>query len=523
MPLPTGARIGPYEITGALGAGGMGEVYRAKDTKLNRDVAIKVLPAAFATDADRLARFTREAQTLASLNHPNIAAIYGIEESVRQRQASVRALVMELVEGDDLSAVIARGSMPHADAVPIARQIAEALEAAHEHGVIHRDLKPANVKVRADGTVKVLDFGLAKALSPEGSGASADAMNSPTLTAAAFATGYGGPGAILGTAAYMAPEQAKGKPVDRRADIWAFGVVLYEMLSGRRAFEGEDVSETLAAVLTREPEFAAVPASTPAPLVALMRRCLERDPKRRLRDIGEARLTLEAPMADRPATPAAAPAAGASRRVALWRAATAILALTLLGVSVLWWRSTRPNTVTPVRAAILLPRGVSLDLAIYPVVSISPDGSKIALAGSTAGVRRLYVRRLGDFEPRLLEGTEDASSPFFSPDGSWIGFFAGGRLKKVPAEGGPVIPLADAKDNRGGIWTHDDAIIYTPAAATPIYRVPAAGGTATAVSKIDESKRERTHRWPARAPGRQDSARDGRQCRAPGRLRRREN
>jgi eukaryotic-like serine/threonine-protein kinase len=281
MPLPTGARIGPYEITGALGAGGMGEVYRARDTKLNRDVAIKVLPQAFAQDADRLARFTREAQTLASLNHPNIAAIYGIEES--SGQAGLRALVMELVEGDDLSTLIARGPMPHADAAPIARQIAEALEAAHEHGIIHRDLKPANVKVRADGTVKVLDFGLAKALSPEGSGASADAMNSPTLTARATQMGL-----IIGTAAYMAPEQAKGKPVDRRADIWAFGVVLYEMLSGKRAFEGEDISETLAAVLTREPEFAILPSSTPSALVVLMRRCLERDPKRRLRDIGEA-------------------------------------------------------------------------------------------------------------------------------------------------------------------------------------------------------------------------------------------
>ncbi|HYN09024.1 MAG TPA: serine/threonine-protein kinase [Vicinamibacterales bacterium] len=370
-----------------------------------------MLPAAFAQDADRLARFTREAQTLASLNHPNIAGIYGIEESSSSGsgQTGLRALVMELVEGDDLSALIARGPMPLADAVPVARQIAEALEAAHEHGIIHRDLKPANVKVRADGTVKVLDFGLAKALAPEGSGASADAMNSPTLTARATQMGM-----IIGTAAYMAPEQAKGKPVDRRADIWAFGVVLYEMLSGRRAFEGEDVSETLAAVLTREPEFGAVPASTPAALVVLLRRCLERDPKRRLRDIGEARLTLEAPMADRPVTTSAAPAVGTSRRVALWRAATAILAMTLLGVSVQWWRSTRPDNSAPIRAAILLPRGVTFDLGLYTVVAISPDGSTNALVGSSAGVRRLYVRHLGEFEPRLLEGTEDASSPFFS-------------------------------------------------------------------------------------------------------------
>jgi serine/threonine-protein kinase len=472
----------------------MGEVYRARDTKLTRDVAIKVLPQAFAQDADRLARFTREAQTLASLNHSGIASIYGIEESA---STGLRALVMELVEGDDLSAVIARGPVPFADAVPIARQIAEALEAAHEHGIIHRDLKPANVKVRADGTVKVLDFGLAKALAPDGSGASADAMNSPTLTARATQMGL-----IIGTAAYMAPEQAKGKPVDRRADIWAFGVVLYEMLSGRRAFEGEDVSETLAAVLTREPEFAAVPASTPPALVALMRRCLERDPKRRLRDIGEARLALEAPVADRPATatpPAAA--AGASRQVTLWRVATAVLAATLLGVSVFSWRSTRTGAAAaPVRAAILLPRGVSLDLSLYTVVAISPDGSTVAVVGHSTGVRRLYVRRLGEFEPRLLEGTEDASSPFFSPDGSWIGFFAGGRLKKVPAAGGPVIALADAQDNRGGFWTQDDTIIYTPSAAVAVFRVPAASGTPTAVSTIDKTKRERTHRWPTVLP-----------------------
>jgi len=288
--------------------------------------------------------------------------------------------------------------------------------------------------------------------------------------------------------------------VDRRADIWAFGVVLYEMLSGKRAFEGEDISETLAAVLTREPEFAILPSSTPSALVVLMRRCLERDPKRRLRDIGEARLTLEAPLADRPTVPAAVVDMRASRRVALWRAATAVLAMTLLGVSVLWWQSAPPPSSTPIRAAILLPRGVTFDLGLYTVVAISPDGSTIALVGGSAGVRRLYVRRLGEFEPRLLEGTEDASSPFFSPNGSWIGFFAGGRLKKVSADGGPVIPLADAQDNRGGIWTRDDTIIYTPSAATPIFRVPAAGGTATAISKVDESKRERTHRWPTLLP-----------------------
>ena len=285
MSLSPGTRIGPYEVTTKLGEGGMGEVYRARDTKLSRDVALKILPAAFATDPDRLARFKREALVLASLNHPNIASVYGFEDA-----EATHALVMELVEGDDLSTVIQRGALPVGEAIPIARQIADALEAAHESGVIHRDLKPGNIKVRQDGTVKVLDFGLAKAMSPENSGASTDAMNSPTMTARATQLGM-----ILGTAAYMAPEQAKGKPVDKRADIWAFGVVLYEMLTGRRAFEGEDVSTTLAAVLMKEPEWTALPADTPPALKTLIARCLERDPKARLRDIGEARLLLSDP------------------------------------------------------------------------------------------------------------------------------------------------------------------------------------------------------------------------------------
>ncbi len=488
MPLTIGTRLGPYEIIAPIGAGGMGEVYRARDTKLNRDVALKILPELFAHDPERLARFRREAQVLASLNHPHIASIFGVEDG-----GATLAIVMELVEGRTLAEIMT-APMPASEVVTIARQIADALDAAHEAGIIHRDLKPANVKVRDDGTVKVLDFGLAKASAPDGATA-ADPINSPTLTARATQLGV-----ILGTAAYMAPEQAKGRPVDKRADIWAFGVVLYEMLAGRRAFEGEDVSETLAAVLTREPAFDAVPASTPASLVTLMRRCLERDPRRRLRDIGEARLALEAPTAGPPAALSAAAPPGVARRVTVWRAVTAALAVTLILVSIQWWRSARPDSVGPVRAAIMLPRDVTFDLGIYTVVAISPDGSKIALVGSTAGVRRLYVRRLTEFEPRLLEGTEDASSPFFKPDGSWIGFFAGGKLKKVSSDGGPVIDLADATDNRGGAWARDDTIIYTPSAATSIYRVPAAGGTVTAISTIDESKHERTHRWPTVLP-----------------------
>ena len=299
-----GTRLSHYEITSRLGAGGMGEVYRARDSKLNRDVALKILPESFALDADRVARFKREAQVLASLNHPNIAAIYGIESN---------ALVMELVEGEDLSAHISRGAIPLAEALPIAKQIADALEAAHEQGIIHRDLKPQNIKVRADGTVKVLDFGLAKA---GASNASASALaNSPTLMSQAMTQ----MGVILGTAAYMAPEQAKGRVVDKRSDIWAFGVVLYEMLTGTRPFQGEDVSDLLVAVLSKDVDLGALPAATPPAIVTLIRRCLVRDPKKRLRDIGEARLILEDPASLEPAAPSSSSAVTAPARVPVWR------------------------------------------------------------------------------------------------------------------------------------------------------------------------------------------------------------
>ncbi len=288
MALTSGTRLGVYEVIASIGAGGMGEVFRARDTKLNRDVALKVLPDSFASDPDRLARFTREAQTLAALNHPNIAHIHGFEDS-----GGVRAIVMELVEGDDLSQRIALGAIPLDEALPIAKQIADALEAAHEQGIIHRDLKPANIKLRTDGTVKVLDFGLAKALEPA-SATSANVSASPTITSPAAMTGVG---VILGTAAYMAPEQAKGRPADKRADIWALGCVLYEMVTGRRAFSGEDVAETLAHILTKEPDWTALPTSTPTPIRRLLRRCLEKDRRRRLADAADARLEMDEALA----------------------------------------------------------------------------------------------------------------------------------------------------------------------------------------------------------------------------------
>ena len=389
MSLASGTRLGPYEIVAPIGAGGMGEVYRAKDTNLDREVAIKVLPGSFALDADRVARFTREAKTLASLNHPNIAAIYGLVDLPPEGGSHVHALVMELVEGEDLSAHIARGAMPLAETLPIAKQIADALDAAHEQGIVHRDLKPANIKVRADGTVKVLDFGLAKAMDP-GGGSAVDAANSPTLTRATQL------GVILGTAAYMAPEQARGKSVDKRADIWAFGVVLYEMLTGRRAFEGDETSDLLAAVLRQEIDFTALPADTPASVRRLTARCLDRDLKRRLRDIGEARVVLENPVSplvsDPPPVRAivdAPPAVRAQRwtRAVPWAiaAATTVIAIGLWAP----WRAAPAPTVLK-----LTP--LSFEQGGQTALVWSPDGKAVAFGARQKDTDpyQLYVRYL---------------------------------------------------------------------------------------------------------------------------------
>ena len=320
MALTPGTRLGPFEILSAIGAGGMGEVYRARDTRLDRDVAIKILPEVFAADAERVARFQREAKTLAALNHPNIAQIFGLEQA-----GDVHALAMELVAGDDLSQRIARGAIPLDEALPIAQQIAEALEAAHEQGIIHRDLKPANIKVRPDGTVKVLDFGLAKAMEPAGAMAASNSM-SPTITSPAMMTGVG---MILGTAAYMSPEQARGKPVDKRTDIWAFGCVLYEMLSGRRAFGADDVTETLAFVITKEVDWAALPSTTPGPIRNLLRRCLQKDPHRRWHDAADARLEIEEAMSAHPDTTAIGPVRVRSR----WTAAAVVATIAAAAVT----------------------------------------------------------------------------------------------------------------------------------------------------------------------------------------------
>ncbi len=464
--------IAHYRITGKLGEGGMGAVYRATDTKLNREVAIKVLPPAFAEDAARMQRFEREAQVLASLNHPNIAAIYGIEAG---------AIVMELVEGEDL-----KGPVPVESAIAYARQIAAALEAAHEKGIIHRDLKPANIKVTPDDTVKLLDFGLAKASEQSAAPSAVSPTMSPTLSLAMTQAGM-----ILGTAAYMSPEQARGKPVDKRTDIWAFGVVLFEMLTGRRPFQGDGISETLASVLKDTPSMDALPPTTPPRLARLIERCLDRDLKTRLRDIGEARIAIagiEAGAPDREVT--TVPAPPLTRRSALSRALPWAVA-GVLGVVALWlwapWRTvpappeTRTEIVTP---ATDQPASFAL----------SPDGQRIVFTASTDGASRLWLRPLATTTAQPLPGTEGASAPFWAPDGRAIGFFAGNALKRLDLGGGAPRTLAPAVAGRGGTWNADGVIVFAPSLNNPLMRVSATGGTAVAVTTLGQ--RQRGHHAP---------------------------
>ncbi len=477
-----GSTLSHFKITDKLGEGGMGEVYLAEDTKLGREVAIKVLPEAVAADPERLARFEREAQVLASLNHSNIAAIYSFEHGTPQESGgvgeslspqaptplrpSVHFLVMELASGEDLSQRLARGPMPVEDALPVALQITEALEVAHEQGIIHRDLKPANIKITPDGQVKVLDFGLAKALAsqdPKTSGPQ-DLSMSPTLTAQMTTVGM-----LLGTAAYMSPEQAKGLEADRRADVWAFGVVLWEMLTGQRLFQGDSVSDTLAAVLRDEIDGESLPESVPPTTRALLARCLDRDPKSRLRDIGEARVALATLESGGEASTllssfaAVAPAEEAearSSKVPWLVAALAILAAVVMGG--LWLLEDEAAASSSlVESAILAPEGTTPDLGNG--LALSPDGTEVALiALGEDGMRRLWVRPLSSSTPRLLEGTEGAMYPFWSPDGRNIAFIGGTDLKRIAATGGPVQTLASVKEGRGGTWSSDGKIVYAP-------------------------------------------------------------
>jgi len=474
MPLDTGHKLGPYEIVEPIGKGGMGEVYRARDTKLEREVAIKVLPEEFANDDERLARFEREAKLLASLNHPNIAGIYGFESN---------ALVLELVEGPTLAERIQQGAIPVDEAISIAKQIAEALEAGHEAGVIHRDLKPANIKVKEDGTVKVLDYGLAKALEGDVPGSNdLDLSQSPTLTHQGTQAGM-----ILGTAPYMSPEQAKGKRVDKRADIWAFGAVLFEMLTGRRAFGGEDVAATIAAVLRADIDWAKLPEHTPASVRRVLRRSLERDVKERLHDIADARIDL---VTDDP-TPETRPAASKS-----WLFAIGLTgALIGLAVAALVLRGDTPPTNDTQRFVITPPSSEPPLRLASP--SVSSDGRRIVYVGIQEGERRLYLRELAELGSLTLEGTEGAYSPFFSPDGLWIGFFAQGKLKKVSIHGSAPIDICDVyADGPGGSWTRGDTIWFSGNWISGFFEVSADGGDPVPVTTPDRQRGEIGHWWP---------------------------
>ena len=472
MPLTSGHRLGPYEIIGALGAGGMGEVYRARDPQLNRDVAIKVLLPSVASDPERLARFRREAQVLASLNHPNIAHIHGLQELSPAAGNHAVALVMELVEGPTLADRIARGPVPLDEALPIAKQIAEALEAAHEQGIIHRDLKPANVKVRPDGTVKVLDFGLAKALDPAGA-SDAGPMNSPTLSVHATAAGV-----ILGTAAYMSPEQARGRSVDRRADIWAFGAVVFEMLTGTRPFEGDTISDTLAAVLKMDPSWNALPADVPQTIRRLLRRCLEKDPKRRLQAIGEARVQIEEAPGGAGADVAHAVPRTASRKAVLIAsiASAAATAAVLTGVffAISGWRRP-PADSRAVRFTVDLPSGAAWMNPVAPDVALAPDGSRVAFAATADGAQRLWIRSFDALTAQPLPGTEGASAPFWSPDGRSVAFIANGKLKRIDVAGASVPrTIATTPAMIGGTWNAAGVILM--GSRTGLYRVADSGG-----------------------------------------------
>jgi serine/threonine protein kinase len=488
LALTPGTRLGVYEVTAQIGEGGMGQVYRATDTKLKRQVAIKILPPSLAADSDRLARFQREAEVLASLNHPHIAAIYGLEES-----GDMTALVMELVEGDDLSQRITRGAIPIDEALPIAKQIAEALEAAHEQGIIHRDLKPANIKVREDGTVKVLDFGLAKAMEPTGTMSPGLSM-SPTLSLQATQAGM-----ILGTAGYMSPEQARGKTVDKRSDIWAFGAVLFEMLTGQRAFGGDDVSEVLSRVLQREPAWAALPPEVPLRVQQVLRMCLQKDLKQRAHDIADIRLALEGAFetaVPQSATPAAAPL---RRRVAL--ASTAALLAGAVVATTLMWFATRPVPPRVSRLLIASPGTAALTInGNDRDLAITPDGSRLVYVGNRG--TQLFVRALDALNPVAVY-TGAPRGPFVSPDGQWIGFVDNNAvLKKVAVTGGPAVTLATLVGfSLGATWGPDDTIIVASQdSTTGLQRVGAAGGSTTVLTRPDRAQGELDHVWPEMLP-----------------------
>jgi serine/threonine-protein kinase len=490
-----GESLAHYRVTEKIGAGGMGEVYKATDSRLNRSVAIKILPDEFTHDHDRLARLHREAQVLASLNHPNIAAVYGLEESNGRR-----ALVMELAEGEDLAHRLRSGPIPLQQALRIALGIAEALEAAHERGVIHRDLKPGNIKVAADGHVKVLDFGLAKALDPDTSSVG-DPSHSPTLSLAATRAGL-----ILGTAAYMSPEQASGAPVDKRADIWAFGVVLFEMLAGSRLFQGESVSHTLADVLRSDIDWNRLPQNTPRSIRRLLERCLDRDLKHRLRDIGEARIAIEEELASSSSSATRTPAPAPARARAIW--------------TILPWALAAAAILVAGAIAVLAPRGTATPLAMQldsqiahgplfsslgSAIELSRDGSLLAFAIGDDTSGELHVRRLNSLaSTKLAEGrtaNQVPYHPFLSPDGEWVGYATPNEIRKVPVAGGTAVTIAKVSRSRGATWGSNGAIVVAAGPGVGLSKVSTAGGELTPLTELNKEAGETSHRWPQFLPG----------------------
>jgi eukaryotic-like serine/threonine-protein kinase len=492
MSLTPGTKLGPYEIIAPLGAGGMGEVFRARDARLGRDVAIKALPEIFATDPERLARFEREARLLASLNHPNVAGIHGIEEV-----GGHRYLVLEFVEGETLAERLTRGPLPVEEAMEVCRDIAAGVEAAHESGVIHRDLKPGNVIITPSGQVKVLDFGLATSGGGSTTGSDVNLSHSPTMTTPATRAGV-----ILGTAAYMSPEQARGKSVDRRTDIWSFGCVLYECLTGRQLHHGETVSDLIARILEREPDWAALPANTPARVRELLKRCLRKDARERLRDIGDARLELSEAIAHPDsAAPAAAAAPVVKARASRLPWVIAALAVVAAVASFVMGRpAPRPVEQKTMRLSMALPSDLTVSTE-SPDVTISPDGGTALISASdSSGTYHLYVRAMNALSTRMLPATDGAVIPFWSPDSKQIAFFADGNLKRMGINDDGAQVICPAPAPRGGDWGPGNVIVFAPSASGPLMQVPASGGTPTPATTLDKAAAETAHRFPQFLP-----------------------